>query len=94
MKDLPHWSKNSNSLVIPLITSYISRTCAMTYTRTLNFKKQQCKNLSSPPLFAAVQKIIPCEVVRQWNMLSREFLDASSLQVFKARLDRIWNNLV
>lgn len=33
-------------------------------------------------------------MVRHWNTLPREFLDASSLEVSKARLDRAWNNLV
>lgn len=33
-------------------------------------------------------------MVRHWNTLSREYLDASTFEVFKARLDRAWNNLV
>jgi len=33
-------------------------------------------------------------VVRQWNRLPREAVDASSLAVFKARLDGALSNLV
>jgi len=33
-------------------------------------------------------------VVRHWNMLPREVVDAPSLAVFKARLDGALNNLV
>jgi len=33
-------------------------------------------------------------VVRQWNMLSKEVVNAPSLEVFKARLDEGLSNLV
>jgi len=33
-------------------------------------------------------------VVKHWNSLSREVLDAPSLEVFKARLDGALSNLV
>jgi len=33
-------------------------------------------------------------VVRHWNRLPREAVDAPSLAVFKARLDGAWSNLV
>ena len=33
-------------------------------------------------------------VVRHWNRLCGEVLDAASLEVFKARLDGTWSNLV
>ena len=33
-------------------------------------------------------------VVRQWNRLSREVVDASSLEVFEVRLDETLSNLV
>ncbi|KFV05758.1 hypothetical protein N340_14183, partial [Tauraco erythrolophus] len=33
-------------------------------------------------------------VVRQWNRLPREVVDAPSLEVFKARLDEALGNLV
>ena len=33
-------------------------------------------------------------VVRHWNRLPREDVDAPSLEVFKARLDRALSNLV
>jgi len=33
-------------------------------------------------------------VVRHWDRLSREVVDAPSLEMFKARLDRALNNLI
>jgi len=33
-------------------------------------------------------------VVRYWNRLSREAVDALSLQAFKVKLDRILGNLI
>ncbi|KFV14489.1 hypothetical protein N340_11818, partial [Tauraco erythrolophus] len=33
-------------------------------------------------------------VVRHWNRLSREVVDAPSLEVFKARLDEALSNLI
>lgn len=33
-------------------------------------------------------------VVRYWDRLSREVVDAPSWAVFKARLDRVWSNMV
>ena len=33
-------------------------------------------------------------VVRHWHSLPRETVDAPSLEVFKARLDGVWSNLV
>ena len=33
-------------------------------------------------------------VVKHWNRLPREAVDAPSLEVFKARLDGTWSNLV
>ena len=33
-------------------------------------------------------------VVRHWSRLPREVVDAPSLEVFKARLDGAWRNLV
>ncbi|KAK4832492.1 hypothetical protein QYF61_023539 [Mycteria americana] len=40
------------------------------------------------------KKFFTVWVVRNWNRLSREVLDASSLEVFKARLDEVLSNLV
>ncbi|KFW03163.1 hypothetical protein N326_02149, partial [Eurypyga helias] len=40
------------------------------------------------------KKLFPERVVRHWDRLSREAVDAPSLEVFKARLDEAWNNLV
>lgn len=34
------------------------------------------------------------KVVRFWNRLPREFGDAPSLEVFEARLDGAWGNLI
>ncbi|KFQ93106.1 hypothetical protein Y956_06831, partial [Nipponia nippon] len=40
------------------------------------------------------QKFFTMRVVRHWNRLSREAVDAPSLEVFKARLDGALSNLV
>ncbi|KFQ32837.1 hypothetical protein N332_05291, partial [Mesitornis unicolor] len=40
------------------------------------------------------KKFFTVRVVRHWNRLPREVVDAPSLQVFKARLDRALGNLV
>ena len=40
------------------------------------------------------RKFFTVRVVRPWNRLPREVVDAPSLEVFKARLDRAWSNLV
>ncbi|KFV11633.1 hypothetical protein N340_04833, partial [Tauraco erythrolophus] len=40
------------------------------------------------------KKFFPQRVVRQWNRLPREVVDAPSLEVFKARLDEALGNLV
>ena len=39
-------------------------------------------------------KFFAKRVVRCWNRLPREVVDASSLEVFKARLDRALGSLV
>jgi len=39
-------------------------------------------------------KFVTMSVVRHWNMLSREAVDAPSLEAFKARLDGALSNLV
>ncbi|KGL95329.1 hypothetical protein N301_04207, partial [Charadrius vociferus] len=39
-------------------------------------------------------KFFTVRVVRQWNRLPREAVDAPSLEVFKARLDGALSNLV
>ena len=39
-------------------------------------------------------KFFTTRVVRCWNRLSREVVDAPSLEVFKARLDGALGNLV
>ncbi|KFZ57816.1 hypothetical protein N321_12869, partial [Antrostomus carolinensis] len=41
-----------------------------------------------------MKKFFTVEVVRQWNRLPREAVDAPSLEVFKARLDEALSNLV
>ena len=40
------------------------------------------------------KKFIAVRVVRHWHRLSSEAVDASSLEVFKARLDGTVSNLV
>ncbi|KFO62175.1 hypothetical protein N302_02551, partial [Corvus brachyrhynchos] len=40
------------------------------------------------------EKFFTVRVVRHWNRLPREVVDAPSLEVFKARLDRALSNLV
>ncbi|KFQ98203.1 hypothetical protein Y956_04160, partial [Nipponia nippon] len=40
------------------------------------------------------KKFFTTRVVRHWNRLPREIVDAPSLEVFKARLDGNLNNLV
>ncbi|GAB0175795.1 hypothetical protein GRJ2_000044700 [Grus japonensis] len=40
------------------------------------------------------KKFFPVRVVRPWNRLPREAVDAPSLEVFKARLDEALGNLV
>ncbi|KFV06396.1 hypothetical protein N340_13199, partial [Tauraco erythrolophus] len=40
------------------------------------------------------KKFFPLRVVRHWNRLPREVVDAPSLEVFKARLDEALGNLV
>ncbi|KFV98910.1 hypothetical protein N326_01563, partial [Eurypyga helias] len=40
------------------------------------------------------KKFITERVVRRWNRLSREAVDAPSLEGFKARLDEALSNLV
>ncbi|KFQ21070.1 hypothetical protein N332_08588, partial [Mesitornis unicolor] len=40
------------------------------------------------------KKFFTVRVVRHWNRLPREVVDAPSLEVFKARLDRALSSLV
>ncbi|KGL95573.1 hypothetical protein N301_01495, partial [Charadrius vociferus] len=40
------------------------------------------------------KKFFTMRVVRHWNRLPREVVDASSLKMFKARLDGALSNLV
>ncbi|KFP22218.1 hypothetical protein Z169_08502, partial [Egretta garzetta] len=40
------------------------------------------------------KKFFTVKVVRHWNRLPREVVDAPSLEVFKARLDGTLSNLV
>ncbi|KFV18970.1 hypothetical protein N340_03172, partial [Tauraco erythrolophus] len=40
------------------------------------------------------KKFFPLRVVKHWNRLLREAVDASSLELFQARLDEALSNLV
>ncbi|KFQ10617.1 hypothetical protein N329_02792, partial [Haliaeetus albicilla] len=40
------------------------------------------------------KKLFTVRVVRHWNRLPREAVDAPSLEAFKARLDGVLSNLV
>jgi len=40
------------------------------------------------------EKFFRIRVVRQWNRLSREVVDASSLETFKVSLDQALSNLI
>ncbi|KFV91068.1 hypothetical protein N326_06199, partial [Eurypyga helias] len=40
------------------------------------------------------KKFFPERVMRHWNRLPREAVDAPSLEVSEARLDEAWSNLV
>ncbi|KFV04479.1 hypothetical protein N339_12581, partial [Pterocles gutturalis] len=40
------------------------------------------------------KKLFTVRVVRHWNRLPREAVDAPSLEMFKARLDEALSNLV
>ncbi|KFW09814.1 hypothetical protein N326_02513, partial [Eurypyga helias] len=40
------------------------------------------------------KKFFPERMVRHWNRLPRDVVDAPSLEVFKARLDEALSNLV
>ncbi|KFV93450.1 hypothetical protein N326_07081, partial [Eurypyga helias] len=40
------------------------------------------------------KKFFPERVARHWHRLPREAVDAPSLEVFKARLDEAWSNLI
>jgi len=40
------------------------------------------------------KEVVMMRVVRHWNMLPREAVDAPSSKVFKVRLDRALSNLI
>ncbi|KFW70949.1 hypothetical protein AS28_01340, partial [Pygoscelis adeliae] len=40
------------------------------------------------------KKFFTLRVVKHWNMLPREVVDAPSLEAFKVRLDRALSNLI
>ncbi|KFQ74634.1 hypothetical protein N335_12937, partial [Phaethon lepturus] len=40
------------------------------------------------------KKFFTVRVVKHWNRLPREVVDALSLEVFKVRLDAAWSNLI
>ncbi|KFP09546.1 hypothetical protein Z169_08339, partial [Egretta garzetta] len=40
------------------------------------------------------KKYFTMRVVKHWNRLPREVVDAPSLEIFKARLDRALSNLI
>ncbi|KFV56821.1 hypothetical protein N341_09425, partial [Tyto alba] len=40
------------------------------------------------------KKFFTMRVVKHWNRLPKEVVDASSLEVFKARLDRALSSLI
>ena len=44
--------------------------------------------------FTEMRDFFTVKVARHWHRLPREAVDAPSLEVFKARLDGAWSNLV
>lgn len=56
MKDFKHWSKNSDSLVIPPIIFYISQDLCYDLHKDFGISRNSTVRMFfSPPLFAAVQ---------------------------------------